>query len=152
MRLRLASQAESPPPAPQHRGVSFDGLHNLRRQAMDAVASCEEFGVVENHHSLLTVGTYSCRRAAEEPSVETPLVGQDNDDQGPAAAVRKWGRSVSIMLDHGGTVRHCTSHMSPVRTIGLHAHYCCQHPCVIMLHPASVDPADPWAREQVVQS
>jgi len=52
--------------------------------------------------------------------VETPLVGQDSDGQGPAAAVRKWGRSVSIMLDHGGTVRRCTSHMSPVGTIGAH--------------------------------
>ena len=37
--------------------------------------------------------------------METPLLDSDGGDQGPTATVRKWGRSVSIMLDHGGTVR-----------------------------------------------
>lgn len=45
------------------------------------------------------------RLPAEEPAVEAPLLDNDGAGQGPAATVRKWGRSVSIMLDHGGTVR-----------------------------------------------
>ena len=70
--------------------------------------------------------------------METPLVGQDSDGQGPAAAVRKWGRSVSIMLDHGGTVRRCTNHVSAVHIIGSHTMAPpARHPCGITRHPAS---------------
>ena len=29
----------------------------------------------------------------------------DGDGQGVSGTVRKWGRSVSLLLDHGGTVR-----------------------------------------------